>query len=408
MHKPFAAATLVLSIGACGLSFVAAQNTDGLSPRQKLLLEQAQKKKAQRAETLMAQIRPMLASGDPRRVRTAVIGLRKVVRLYGATPAGAEAQKILDRLQAEAERKAKIEKLGRRYRLEKNPEKRQEFFDQLMEMGPEGREHLAELTRRELDRSLDRYGAKFKKSAVAEVAKRRKAADGGKMRAAQRKITSLDGKVTKETIVRVADPALAELSEALVPKLEEVIGADEQLQALRQEVIDASGPWRKATGLGAEDLLAEQERAMVLVALVYPNGAQARILLQNAELGAGLDRSVTDGIHETNRRRILAGLNPLLIDLKLCAAAEDHSRDMVRLNFFSHTSPVKGKEHFTQRAANFKTTSSAENIAAGQRSGEEVIQVWWHSPGHFANLMGRHRRIGLGRHRNTWTQMFGR
>ena len=104
---------------------------------------------------------------------------------------------------------------------------------------------------------------------------------------------------------------------------------------------------------------------------------------------------------------VLVGLSALRLDVKLCDACRGHSKDMVDLGFFSHTSPVAGKESPWQRAALAGTSAGAENIAAGAAEGEDAIRMWWYSPGHHRNMMAGHRRVGLGRHQSHWTQCFG-
>ncbi len=94
--------------------------------------------------------------------------------------------------------------------------------------------------------------------------------------------------------------------------------------------------------------------------------------------------------------------------LKLAAAARDHSRDMKRLKFFSHTSPVPGKRSFFDRAKRFGVRASSENIYTGRADGLIAHTGWFHSPGHHRNMLGRHTRIGVGRSGVYFTQMFGR
>lgn len=105
--------------------------------------------------------------------------------------------------------------------------------------------------------------------------------------------------------------------------------------------------------------------------------------------------------------RVLLGLNALRVDLKLCDACRGHSRDMVEHGFFSHDSPIEGKETPWKRAALEGTTAGAENIAAGAADGPDAIRMWWYSPGHHRNMLGAHARVGLGRWEETWTQCFG-
>ena len=133
----------------------------------------------------------------------------------------------------------------------------------------------------------------------------------------------------------------------------------------------------------------------------------ARALAANDALVDGIDAEEKAGVRELNVVRVLVGLPVLLIDVKLCAAARDHSTDMAKLGFFSHVSPVAGKETFMARAGRAGTSASAENIAVGQATGPDAIRAWWYSPGHHRNMLGDAARVGLGRSGTHWTQMFG-
>lgn len=52
---------------------------------------------------------------------------------------------------------------------------------------------------------------------------------------------------------------------------------------------------------------------------------------------------------ETNSQRYLNGVKPFKHCYMLETAAEDHSKDMVKYNFFSHNSPVPGKHSLIER-----------------------------------------------------------
>ena len=80
---------------------------------------------------------------------------------------------------------------------------------------------------------------------------------------------------------------------------------------------------------------------------------------------------------------------------------------MVERKFFDHTSPVAGKETPWKRAALAGTSANGENIYAGSTKGAAAHQGWWYSPGHHANMMGKGVRIGVGRDKDHFTQMFG-
>lgn len=71
-------------------------------------------------------------------------------------------------------------------------------------------------------------------------------------------------------------------------------------------------------------------------------------------------------LYETNRQRASKGKVPLQHSVAMEKAATGHSRDMARLNFFSHDSPVPGKATMVDRMAKFGVTRGfrAENIAS--------------------------------------------
>jgi uncharacterized protein YkwD len=140
-----------------------------------------------------------------------------------------------------------------------------------------------------------------------------------------------------------------------------------------------------------------------------PMDTQTRaILAENAKLSTQLDPEEARCILALNVTRSLLGLNVLVIDLKLCLAARDHSHDMETKGFFAHESPVPGKKTPFDRAQRMGTTCSAENIASGSREGKAANMMWFHSPGHHKNMLGNHNRVGIGRSGRFFTEMFGK
>lgn len=109
----------------------------------------------------------------------------------------------------------------------------------------------------------------------------------------------------------------------------------------------------------------------------------------------------------TNERRA-AGANcggevfgpadPLEMNAIIRIAARLHSKDMGEQDYFEHDS-LDGRT-FDQRMsmAGFSGPSPwGENIAAGQRTAEEVVEGWMNSPGHCRNIMEpAFRVIGIG------------
>jgi uncharacterized protein YkwD len=116
----------------------------------------------------------------------------------------------------------------------------------------------------------------------------------------------------------------------------------------------------------------------------------------------------------TNNFRQANGCGALRIDGRLVAAARAHSADMVTKNYFDHTG--SDGSSFVQRevAAGYTTGASAENIAWGYRSAQDVVTGWINSPGHRANLLNCSSvAVGVGLAHKAdgtpyWTQDFGR
>jgi uncharacterized protein YkwD len=104
---------------------------------------------------------------------------------------------------------------------------------------------------------------------------------------------------------------------------------------------------------------------------------------------------------------------PLRWNSQLEAAAFAHAADMSKSRYFSHSN-LKG-ETLKQRIENAgyilrgtRAYSYGENIAAGQRSIERVMQSWINSPGHCKNLMNpAFKEIGVAQTNYYWVQDFG-
>jgi uncharacterized protein YkwD len=117
-----------------------------------------------------------------------------------------------------------------------------------------------------------------------------------------------------------------------------------------------------------------------------------------------------------NAVRSRSGLDLLIADPRLDAAARGHSTDMVARGYFSHTGLDGSSPSDRAQAAGYPG-GAGENIAASSRGGAlTVFGLWRASAGHNANLLGSYTTTGLGvapgfpggRGGITATQMFGR
>lgn len=109
-----------------------------------------------------------------------------------------------------------------------------------------------------------------------------------------------------------------------------------------------------------------------------------------------------------NEERANEGLHPYAWNAELSLAAERHAQDMVDQGYFDHAS-LDGRS-FADRAreAGYDASPRGENIAAGQRSPEQVMNSWMGSSGHRANILSEgSNEIGVGLVGRHWVQVFG-
>lgn len=112
-----------------------------------------------------------------------------------------------------------------------------------------------------------------------------------------------------------------------------------------------------------------------------------------------------------NHVRATHGLAKLKVVASLERASRSHSRQMVRRDYFSHSS-VNG-ESFASRVIRFGYTTSGctrwtvgENIAYGWKTSgtpKAIFKAWMHSPAHRAVILTkRFRNAGVGRAAGTF------
>jgi uncharacterized protein YkwD len=100
---------------------------------------------------------------------------------------------------------------------------------------------------------------------------------------------------------------------------------------------------------------------------------------------------------------------------KLREAARCHSLDMATQDYFSHTGLDGSNPGARIAATGYRASAWGENIAAGYRTPQEVVDGWMTSPGHCTNIMNRnYAHLGNGyafdsasSYDHYWTQDFG-
>lgn len=113
-----------------------------------------------------------------------------------------------------------------------------------------------------------------------------------------------------------------------------------------------------------------------------------------------------------NQERSKQGLKALALDDQLTNVATLKAQDMANKGYFDHNSPTYGSPFDMMQRFGVQYTSAGENIAAGQKSAEEVMNSWMHSSGHRANILNAdYEKIGIGfveggQYGTYWVQLF--
>lgn len=115
-----------------------------------------------------------------------------------------------------------------------------------------------------------------------------------------------------------------------------------------------------------------------------------------------------------NQERKKAGVPALTLSDQLTNIAYIKAKDMADKNYFSHESPTYGSPFDMLKKFGVSYTAAGENIAAGQKTAEEVMNSWMNSSGHKANILNKnYTQLGVGFYRGgqygtEWVQLFTR
>jgi len=118
-----------------------------------------------------------------------------------------------------------------------------------------------------------------------------------------------------------------------------------------------------------------------------------------AAAGARLDAFERAVIREVNAARAQNGLGTLKANRALSRAADVHTGDMIRRDFFDHTS--SDGTSFDRRVRHYARVGLVGETLAAVPSGAapaQVVQMWLDSPPHRGIMLhGGFRKIGIGK-----------
>ncbi len=139
------------------------------------------------------------------------------------------------------------------------------------------------------------------------------------------------------------------------------------------------------------------------------------LIFQNS-YGQTSEEEAQEMLDLVNDIRAARGIPLLRLNAQLNTAAYNHSNDMARNDYFSHTG-LNGS-NFSQRvnAAGYSGSPRGENIAAGNASVVNTFNQWLNSAGHLNNMLNSNSdEMGIGHasdngsaYTHYWTQIFGK
>lgn len=113
-----------------------------------------------------------------------------------------------------------------------------------------------------------------------------------------------------------------------------------------------------------------------------------------------------------NAERKKQGLKELVLNHTLNGIATKKAEDMRDNNYFSHQSARYGSPFEMLQRFGVKYQSAGENIAAGQKTAQDVMKDWMNSSGHRANILNEnYTELGVGyveggTYGTYWVQLF--
>jgi uncharacterized protein YkwD len=110
-------------------------------------------------------------------------------------------------------------------------------------------------------------------------------------------------------------------------------------------------------------------------------------IVPGAVLGARRQISETELLSATNQQRRANGLSPLVSDNKLASAALLKAQDMLKQQYWAHTSPDGMTPWHWFDKVGYNYTYAGENLAKGFASSGAVVSAWMASLEHRANIL---------------------
>lgn len=133
-------------------------------------------------------------------------------------------------------------------------------------------------------------------------------------------------------------------------------------------------------------------------------------------LGYASNIYVNQLLDDTNKKRVDAGLNPVVLNSQLSQAALSKAQNMFSENYWAHNSPSGKTPWDFINTSGYHYTLAGENLAKNFMDSQGVVDAWMASPSHRDNIMkSGYRDVGFavvngvlnGEETTLVVQMFG-
>lgn len=133
-------------------------------------------------------------------------------------------------------------------------------------------------------------------------------------------------------------------------------------------------------------------------------------------LGISYSINETQLLEETNKQRVMHGVEPLRLNPVLSQAASQKSHYMFEKNFWAHFAPDGTTPWSFIKSSGYEYLYAGENLAKGFTNSNDVVNAWMNSPTHRENLLSsKYKDIGFAIQEGSLTgentvvvvQMFG-
>ena len=107
-----------------------------------------------------------------------------------------------------------------------------------------------------------------------------------------------------------------------------------------------------------------------------------------------IEQSIIEITNSVREKDSLVGLNS---NQKLKDAAESKAKDMVRRNYWSHTTPEGSEPWDFIKKNGYSYATAGENLAYGFNNGQNIVNAWLSSPAHRDNILNNeYAEVGIG------------